>query len=351
MSDRGEQLQADVAAALAAEQPLRIAGSGSKAFLGEAGTGGKPLAMTVHSGIVNYQPSELIVTVRAGTRLAELQDTLAREGQMLGFEPPHFGASATIGGTIAAGLSGPARPYAGAARDFVLGCRLINGRAQVLRFGGEVMKNVAGYDLSRLMVGAWGTLGVLLDVSLKVLPLPRAQTTLVRPCSAAEAITLFNRWAGKPHPISATWWEDGHAYVRLAGAQPAIAAARAALGGDPLEDDADFWAGVREQRRAFFAGDAPLWRLALAPATPPLALAGARAIDWGGAQRWLRSEADAHAIRAAVAAVGGHASVYRGQATPRFHPLPAGLLTLHRRLKQSLDPAGLFNRGRLYPDL
>lgn len=351
MDDIGEQLRATVEAACAEQQPLRIVGGGTKAFLGENGAAAKPLDVTGHRGIINYQPGELTVTVRAGTPLADLQATLAEQGQMLPFEPPHFGADATIGGTIAAGLSGPARATAGAARDFVLGCRIINGRGQILRFGGEVMKNVAGYDLSRLMTGAFGTLGVLLDVSLKVLPQPRAQTTLMHEHGAVEAVARFNQWAGLPLPITATWWHDGRSYTRLAGARPAIDAARAALGGEIVADDAKLWVAVREQQHAFFADDEPLWRLSLAPATAPLAIDGDVAIEWGGAQRWLRTSDTAAAIRAAVTAVGGHASCWRGEASPRLQPLPAALMALQRRLKQSLDPAGIFNRGRLYPDL
>lgn len=351
MGDISEQLRATVAAAYAEQQSLCIAGGGTKAFLGEASAAAEPLDVTDHRGIINYQPGELTITARAGTPLADVQATLAEQGQMLPFEPPHFGADATIGGTIAAGLSGPARAAAGAARDFVLGVRIINGRGQILRFGGEVMKNVAGYDLSRLMTGAFGTLGVLLDISLKVLPQPRAQTTLMHEHGAVEAVAQFNRWAGLPLPITATWWHGGRSYTRLAGARPAIDAACAALGGEILADDAQFWVAVREQQHAFFAGDEPLWRLSLAPATAPLATEGDVAIEWGGAQRWLRTTDTATAIRATVTAMGGHASCWRGEAWPRFQPLPAALMALQRRLKQSLDPAGIFNRGRLYPDL
>lgn len=355
MSDNTEQLRAAIEAAHADSRPLRIQAGNSKTFLGEAGDIGDTLDLGAHSGIVNYQPGELTVTARAGTPLAKLQSVLSEQGQMLAFEPPHFGASATLGGTIAAGLSGPARPYVGAARDFVLGVRIINGRGQELRFGGEVMKNVAGYDLSRLMAGAFGTLGVLLDISLKVLPLPRAQMTLLHEVDSATAIQQFNAWAGKPHPISAAYWEDGRSYLRLSGADAAIQTTRKTLGGEVLEDDDDFWRGVREHERDFFQGEQPLWRLSIAPATPVLTIDGvsdtARAIGWGGAQRWLATQADAAAIRRAATDVGGHAQVYRGTATPRLHPLPTALMTLHRNLKLSLDPAAILNPGRLYPDL
>lgn len=351
MTDISEQLRMDVEAAFNDSHPLRIAAGHTKAFLGEACSADTILDVTNHRGIINYQPGELIVTVRAGTPLSELQNALAEKGQMLTFEPPHFGIDATIGGAIAAGLSGPSRAYVGAARDFVLGCRIINGRGQILQFGGEVMKNVAGYDLSRLMAGAWGTLGVLLDVSLKVLPQPRAQATVVHECDAAEAISQFNRWAGKPLPITATWWESGRSYTRLAGAQPAVEAARRALGGSILNDNVTFWTDVREQRRAFFDGNTPLWRLSLAPATASLDIEMEVAIEWGGAQRWIRSKQNAATIRSAVAAVGGHASIWRGDATPRFHPLQDGMMALQRRIKHSLDPAGILNPGRMYSQL
>jgi len=213
-----------------------------------------------------------------------------------------------------------------------------------------VMKNVAGYDLSRTMVGAFGTLGVLLDVSLKVLPLPRAQTTLIHECSAADAIAQFNAWAGQPLPITATWWHAGHSYTRLAGAQPALDAARETLGGEVLVDDTAFWADIREQRHAFFSDETPLWRLSLAPATAPLSVESDAdcAFEWGGAQRWLRTTGDVQTIREAITAVGGHASCWRGDASPRLQPLPAALMALHQRLKQSLDPVGILNPGRLY---
>lgn len=353
MGDLTDALAQRVAEAQASGERLAIQGSGSKTFLGEAvdEAMASPLDMTGHCGIVDYQPGELVLTARAGTPLAEIEAALAAESQQLAFEPPHYGDNATLGGTIAAGVSGPARPFAGAARDFVLGTRIINGRGEVLRFGGEVMKNVAGYDLSRLMAGAFGTLGVLLDVSLKVLPAPRFVCTQVFECDAATAIQRFSAWGQKPWPITAAYWEDGCAYLRLAGAASAVEAARQALGGDGLEAGDMFWRDVREQNRAVFVNDErPLWRLSLAPATPMLGLDDIVAIDWGGAQRWLASNAPATDIRNVIAAQGGHASVRRGPATPRQHPLSAALLGVQQRLKQSMDPAGILNIGRLCPE-
>lgn len=266
--------------------------------------------------------------------------------------------SATLGGCIAAGLCGPRRATAGAARDFVLGVKLIDGRGDVLRFGGQVMKNVAGYDVSRLMAGALGTLGLLLEVTLKVLPRPRAQLTLRLELPQARAIETMNRWGGEPLPVSATSWQDGGVLcVRLSGTQAGVTAARARIGGERVEDDEDFWRALRDQQTRFFAGEAPLWRLSLPSKTPPLALPGETLLEWGGAQRWLRHAGAASAVRGVAAQAGGHATLFRGggdderQAAGVFHPLPAPLMALHRRLKERFDPHGLFNRGRLYPEL
>ncbi|MGN8197542.1 glycolate oxidase subunit GlcE [Salinisphaera sp. RV14] len=352
MADLTEALAAQVAEAHHSRSPLALTGGGSKPFLGEAlDRDAAALELGAHRGIVSYDCGELVITARAGTPLAEIEAALDAEGQRLAFEPPHYGEAATLGGTIATGVSGPSRPYAGAARDFVLGTRIINGRGEVLRFGGEVMKNVAGYDLSRLMVGAFGTLGVLLEISLKVLPAPRFTRTRVFEYDQAAAIERFNTWGLKPWPITGAYWEDGRAYLRLSGAESSVRAAMETLGGETLAEDDTFWTDVREHRRVFFTNNrSPLWRLSVAPATPPLDLVGETVMDWGGAQRWLISDRPAETVREAVAAHGGHASVYRGAISPRQHPMPAPLLRLHKRLKQSMDPAGILNPGRFCPD-
>lgn len=332
---------------------LRIRGGGTKDFYG-ARLEGEPLEVAAYAGIVAYEPRELVLTVKAGTRLAEIESALAAEGQMLAFEPPRFGEAATIGGTVACNLSGPRRPYAGAARDFVLGARIVNGKGEDLSFGGRVIKNVAGYDVSRLMTGAFGTLGLLLDVSLKVLPRPAASRTLVQERNAAEAVALMNRWAGRPLPISATCYDGERLYVRLSGADKGVVQAAVEIGGEPLPRANGFWQEkIREQGHGFFAGDAPLWRLSLPQSAPPVDLPGKQLIEWGGAQRWLRSDAPAAIIREAAAKVGGHASLFRGgdRAGEVFHPLHAALMALHRNLKQAFDPAGLLNPGRLYAGL
>ena len=309
--------------------------------------------MRGYAGVIDYQPRELVLTVRAGTPLAEIESLMDQEGQMLPFEPPHFSAGATIGGTVATGLSGPRRAYAGAVRDFVLGTRIINGKGEDLHFGGRVIKNVAGYDVSRLMVGALGTLGVLLDISFKVLPKPALETTLRFEMDQATAIQRFNEWAGKPLPLSATCWDNSVAMVRLSGTVAGVEAARKKLGGEFAEQTqaAAFWASVRDQQHAFFEnGAAPLWRLSVPATTPALALLSEPLVEWGGGLRWLRADMDAIAVRQQITAVGGHATLMRAGAVnsgPVFHPLTGKLADLNRNLRAAFDPANVLNRGRM----
>ena len=345
-----------IRAAHAEGSPLIIQGGGSKTFYGNADEG-EVLSTRALAGVVDYQAKELVLTARAGTPLAEIEALLAEQNQMLAFEPPHFGGPATLGGCIAAGLSGPRRPYAGAARDFVLGVRMIDGTGQPLRFGGQVIKNVAGYDVSRLMVGALGTLGLITEVSLKVLPKPATETTLQFELDEAAAILKMNQWAGQPLPLSATSWHAGLLTVRLSGAASAVHAAQAKLGGEALNDAAAFWQRLRDQATPFFDPRPPtsnqgLWRLAVKPTAPPLNLGDAQWIEWGGAVRWLISDQPAAALREAAKAAGGHATLFRGDAPADgvFTPLAPALATLHRNLKQRFDPHGIFNHGRLYPD-
>ena len=330
-----------------------IRGGGSKDFYGGAPQG-EAVSVGAYRGIIDYEPSELVITARAGTPLAEIDAALHERGQMLVFEPPHFGPHATLGGCIAAGLSGPRRAYAGAARDTVLGARMLDGRGDDLRFGGQVMKNVAGFDVSRLLAGSLGTLGVLLEISLKVLPVPVAEATLCFEHTAADAIALINEWAGKPLPLSATAWHDGKLYVRLSGASAAVGAAIAALGGDRIGDAQAlrYWQDIREHTAAFFDTTQPVWRLSLKSTTPPLNLPGVQLIEWNGALRWLATGAEAAVVREAAKFGGGHATLFRGgdKAAGVFQPLPPALMTIHRNLKRTFDPAGIFNPGRLYPD-
>ena len=337
---------------------LCIRGSGSKDFYGNTPQG-QVLDVRAWQGIVNYEPSELVITARTGTGLAALEAALAEQGQMLAFEPPHFGPHATVGGCIAAGLAGPRRASAGTTqggvRDFVLGARLLDGRGRQLRFGGTVIKNVAGYDVSRLLAGSLGFLGVILEVSLKVLPMPRAELTLQQDCDETAALLRCNQWGGQPLPVSATHWHEGVLSVRLAGAEAAVQEAAALIGGQALAEAeaTGIWAALREQTANFFAGDEPLWRFALPSAAPPLALAGPQCIEWGGAQRWLRSDMAAVQLRARAGALGGHVTLFRGgdRAGGVFTPLSPALLAVHRRLKAEFDPAGIFNPGRLVQEL
>ena len=340
-TDISETLAENVRAAAARKTRLAVLGSGSKRFY----TGppeGEPLDVSGHRGIVSYDPTELVVTARAGTPLADVEMALSEHGQMFAFEPPHFGPSATLGGAIACGFSGPRRPYAGAARDFVLGVKMINGRGEILSFGGQVMKNVAGYDLSRLMVGSLGTLGVLLDISLKVLPKPARELTLTFERAADEAIRAMNTWAGRPLPLSAACHSGDTLFIRLSGAVQAVQAAHAKLGGEVLEKGEDFWRELREHRRGFFQDDAPLWRLSVPPATPSLTLPGKWLIDWGGGQRWLKTRATPGELHAAAARAYGHAALFaHDPSDPRTPPATSHL---HRRLKAAFDPHTVFNR-------
>jgi glycolate oxidase FAD binding subunit len=333
--------------AAARKSALRIRGGGTKDFYGGA-VAGEALEMSRYSGVVAYEPKELVLTVRAGTPLDEVERVLDAERQMLPFEPPHFGAGATIGGAVAAGLSGPRRPYAGAVRDFVLGARIVNGKGEDLAFGGRVIKNVAGYDVSRLMAGALGTLGILTEISFKVLPRPAEETTLVFEMGEGEAIRQANTWAGQPLPISATSWQDGVLRVRLSGAPPAIAAARARLGGEE-SPDAAHWRALREQELAFFRAPT-LWRVSVPQTCEPLDLGTSPLVEWGGGVRWIAGEHDALALRSTVERAGGHATLFRAadKSAGAFHPLRPAVLKIHKRLKAAFDPAGIFNPGRMY---
>ena len=351
-----------IRAAAADGTPLRIRGGGTKDFYGER-LQGELLETTGLRGVVNYEPSELVVTVRAGTPLAELEQLLAASGQSLPFEPPHFGAGATVGGMVAAGLSGPARASVGAVRDYVLGLNLVNGRGEELVFGGTVMKNVAGYDVSRLMAGAMGTLGLITEVSLKVLPVPPAEATLRFQMSQQEALQRLNAWGGKPLPLNASCWVDeagvGTLYLRLRGAVAAVDAASRSLGGDRMDNAqaAPCWSACREQRLTWFSerDGRDLWRLSVPQTAPVLEVPELPLVEWHGAQRWVRIDpADADRVRTAALAAGGHATLFRtarAEATGRMTPLAPALATIHEQLKKQFDPALVFNRGRLYPHL
>ncbi len=340
---------------------LDLRGGGTKAFYGEPPQG-RPLVLAELAGIRAYEPSELVVTVRAGTPLAELEAALAERGQCLPFEPPRFAPGGTVGGMVAAGLAGPARPAAGSVRDHVLGATILSGRVSLERFGGQVIKNVAGYDVARVFAGSWGILGVLIEVSLKVLATPPASATQVLELDEADARQRLARWAAKPWPLSASAWDAGRLVLRFAGARAAVEAAVADCGGTALEPGAaaSWWDALRDQRHPFFALDAAaaaagesLWRLSVPPTAPLAELDGARLVEWGGALLWWRGRREPHAVRAAARAAGGHATLVRaadkrGGAHP---PLEPTVLAIHRRLKAAFDPERLFNPGRLVAEL
>jgi glycolate oxidase FAD binding subunit len=359
--DCSKELAEQVRKAFSDDTPLCIAGGGSKIYEGRA-VEGKSLSVLGHHGIIEHAPSELVITARAGTPLADIEFRLAEKNQMLVFDPPHLdgqagvhiSGTATIGGTIACGLSGPRRPYAGAARDIVLGARIINGRGEILSFGGQVMKNVAGYDVSRLMVGAQGTLGILLDVSLKVLPMPECEKTLCLEMSEEDAIQAMNHWAGQSVPLSAACYvpqeKKGQLYLRLSGVESALNAAAEKIGGDEVSQGQQFWLDLRERKLEFFNQPDTLWRLSLPPASPALNLPGSCLIDWGGAQRWLKTQASVEEVRSVATKLGGHATLYHPQGA-QFSPLSSGLRALHQRLKETFDPKNILNPGRLYEGL
>jgi glycolate oxidase FAD binding subunit len=347
--------QQRVLAASRAGQALRIQGSNSKAWYGEACIG-DVFDTRALSGIIAYEPSELVITAYCGTPLQQVEALLAQHQQMLAFEPPSFGAQATVGGMFAAGLAGPRRAQAGALREYTLGASVLDGRGQILHFGGQVMKNVAGYDVSRLLAGSLGTLGIVLQVSLKVMPIPVLEHSLRFEMRAEDAINNMQRWRAAGLPISASLWEDGQLSLRLSGGEAAVQAARKQLGGASLAHASNFWRNVREQELAFFMTQAHkhVWRLSLPANAPHMAKLGPQLIEWEGAQRWLClerevSQAQAPQLRRLAQEAGGHASLFRASNTDiaRFTARPPALAKIEQRLRLQFDPAGIFNRGRM----
>ena len=331
------------------KKALRILGGGSKDFHAHT-LKGEILETSAYQGIVNYEPTELIITARAGTSLQQVESALAERGQMLACEPPRLSPSSTLGGCVAAGWSGPRRAYTGSVRDFVLGVRVINGRGEDLRFGGEVMKNVAGFDMSRLMTGSFGTLGLILEVSLKVLPRPLHEQTLRFEMDGSRAIERMNHWAGQPLPVSGTLWWDGKLYVRLSGPESAIRAARENMGGELQADAGALWTHVRDQSLGFFQGT--VWRLSIRSSTPALDLPGPQLMEWNGALRWISGDADASRVHQIARAAGGHALRYRGgDASQGVYQAEAATLKLQQRIKAAMDPSGIFSPGRLHPQI
>jgi glycolate oxidase FAD binding subunit len=349
-SDIEVELATQVAAVAAAGGAVEIVGSGSKRFYGEQ-IEALPLEVAAHSGVIDYDPAELVITLRGGSKLRDVEALLAQNRQMFGFEPPHFGADATIGGMVASGLAGPRRAFAGSIRDFVLGAKLLDGNGQVLKFGGRVIKNVAGFDLSRVLVGSLGTLGVILEVSIRVVPMCETEATLAfRHDSADEHIRWIIQLGSEPPPISASLWTGGNSHLRLSGSEQGVRHAAGQLGGDAVDPQ---WDVVREQNHEFFAAGQPLTRISLPPACGDLSPPAPQMIEWGGAQRWLCGEVDIESLRAQAGAEGGSVCAYSGHGgvIPVFHPPAPALLKLQRSIKSSFDAGDIFNTGKLYPGL
>ncbi|MBN4069040.1 glycolate oxidase subunit GlcE [Beggiatoa alba] len=347
------ELQARVNDAMQNNTTLSIQGGNSKSFYGRITTG-EIFNVSGNQGIIHYEPTELVITARAGTHLREIEQALAENNQLLAFEPPYYGNNATLGGTISCNLSGPRRAAAGAARDFVLGCKILNGKGEIICFGGEVMKNVAGYDVSRLMTGALGTLGVLLEISLKVLPKPEAEITLTLEYNTEKALAKLNRLSQINLPISASCYDGDRLFLRLSGTQGAVDTCKKAIGGEIFAENQALWQKIKEQQHGFFTTEEPLWRLSVAADSPSMNIEGKYLYEWNGALRWLVSNAPAETIRTAVEKSDGHATRYRGHnknCVDIFHPLPTSLLSIHKKLKQAFDPQGIFNPGRMYPGL
>ena len=360
MQDIIDQYTNTIRTAAKSKTPLFIRGGGSKDFYGNSMNrdGHDILSTTAYTGIIDYDPTELVMTARTGTSLADLETELQKQNQMLGFEPPYFGPEATLGGCVASGLSGPRRVYVGAARDFVLGIRMLDGNGSNLHFGGKVIKNVAGYDISRLITGSMGTLGLLLEVSIKVLPIPPFELTLRMQMKEAEAIERMNQWAGKPLPISATCFYENNLTLRLSGAESAVRAARAKLGGELISDGAVFWNSIREQAHPFFQSGSSLWRLSLKSNAPPLKLLGQQLIEWGGALRWLacsgeHMDTEENIVRSESILADGNATLFRSnkRSDSVFHPPGPQMIKIYQRIKEKFDPVGIFNPGRMFREL
>ena len=354
MSDIGQHLIEQVKTAREQGFHLNIIGRGSKQFLGRTPVG-TPISIAEHCGIVDYRPAELVITARAGTLLSEIEAALAQHGQMLPFEPPTYGGRASLGGTLACNLSGPARPWRGSIRDVLLGVRLINGKGEHLRFGGQVIKNVAGYDVSRLHAGAMGTLAIITEVTLRVVPKPAASLTLRQDMDAEQAIRKMNALAAEAKPLTGACWVDDGLYLRLSGTRSAVNTARAKWGGEFLDSGDRFWHGLREMRTDFFVTADTLWRFSVKPTAGHFYQSGVWLIDWAGALRWLNPERCVEDLgrvefeRAAELA-DGQTMMFRGgdRNEDVFHSQSRTAQLIHERLKSAFDPDRLFNPGRLY---
>ncbi len=355
MNNERTQLQQRVKTALAEKTPLRICAGNSKECYGNKIKTNHDIDIKPYSGIIHYEPTELCITVRAGTRLAELEAELSKHQQILPFEPPFFTQNATIGGTVATGLSGPRRPYSGAVRDAILGVTIIDGQGEIVRFGGQVMKNVAGYDVSRLMTGAQGTLGILLDISLRLIPKPEHNITYQLPHSQQEALEYFTNTRRSSLPITASCHHKLQTYIRLSGSEKQLDELVKTYDIQTMEDGDDFWRDVRDQQHDFFQrNDKPLWRISCAPAAPLTQQVDIRTmLEWNGAIRWITSNMPANIIQNIAQKAAGEAILFRGHVAgiSTFKKPEPTLFKLHQRLKRQLDPKGIFNPNRLYEGL
>ena len=348
MSDLSGEITSSVRTAFLEKTPLNIIGAGTKSFLGQQPQDCKPLNVTAHCGIIEYDPAELVLVARAGTPLLEIETLLASNRQMLGFEPPFVNNGATLGGAVAAGLAGPRRAYSGAVRDFILGVNFVNGKGEIITSGGKVMKNVAGFDLFRPMARSMGTLGILLKIALRIIPQPEIEKTLLHEESNEHrALQKMSSWVGKTQAISAASWDGRNIRIRLSGSAVSIEHGCTQIGGQFLSGES-WWQDLNNFKLDFFRQPGRLWRISLAPMSGPIGENQAQLIDWGGAQRWLKSDTPPEIIRSQASQLGGHAECFSDDPTvATFHPLQGNLLALQRDFKATLDPAGIFNPGRL----
>ncbi|MFT5258467.1 MAG: glycolate oxidase FAD binding subunit [Saprospiraceae bacterium] len=344
MADCSSPLQVQVQEAYLAGQPITIKGGGSKFPVVE---GSRYIDIREHSGIVEYDPSELVVVVRTGTRLKDLIEALAEQNQILGFEPPFANDNATVGGMVATGFSGSARPFRGGVRDFILGAKLINGKGEVVQFGGKVMKNVAGFDLFRPMAGAMGTLGVLVEVSLRLIPRPSTQEIVsIGVQDMEQAIEQFTRLSFSAATLSAAHWVDSQINLRFSGSPEAVAVDVASIGSIEKGNDEDaLFTSIDQRCHPFFMKGEVIYRCDLPPASARLRLGDEQLIDWGGAQRFIKlTDSNEEELRSEVTLLGGRVSKLdaNGLISPLLN-VPKELHQIHQLIKASFDPAGILN--------
>ena len=347
-NDRIQQLCNVVKHAHDTKQPLNIQAGNSKAFYGNH-VDGQIIKTSDLDGIIEYQPSELYITAYASTSLQTIEDTLDEHNQILSFEPPHYSNSATIGGAIASGFSGPRRPYGDAIRDCILGTNIINGKGEYLSFGGKVMKNVAGYDVSRLMCGAFGTLGIITQASIKVQPKPKHECTLLFEFSEEQALNKIHSWLSELIPVTASYYENNHLWIRLSGLEKTLNNIHKQIGGEEISSNKEFWQSIKNHQTDFFHSNTPLWRCII-PHNSPFTINGDSSFEWNGSLRWIKSTETADTIFSACQKYRGHASLFRSSSKPTdcLAPMNPQLQTIHQKLKHAFDPEKILNPGRMY---